>query len=58
MLIRRDGNISHLFISLATKRSMGDCLINITNPVFAAGSVDFINISEYFVNMANVVRKM
>ena len=23
MLIRRDGNISHLFISLATQRSMG-----------------------------------
>ena len=24
MLIRRDGNISHLFISLATHRSMGE----------------------------------
>ena len=26
VLIRRDGNISHLFISLATQRSMGELL--------------------------------
>ena len=28
MLIRRDGNISHLFISLATQRSMGEAFIS------------------------------
>ena len=27
MLIRRDGNISHLFIALATQRSMGETAI-------------------------------
>ena len=46
VLIRRDGNISHLFISLATQRSMGEArqkgTIQISpNPLYLCNKIRF-----------------